>query len=279
MKIYKYWHKARQIVQHANGYDIDLVSRSGSNISEQDARDAAENKLQQKISRLQTGETLDWYEYGAGELCEEVLETIHDEHGNRIAALTRNRYGAIILNTATLFIADIDIKPVDIGDRFMSLFGRPIKDETYHRNNITNIQQDDRSLGFIVYRTKAGLRVIVTSRQFDPTSQQSQGLLEKFGSDRIYMTLCQNQQCFRARLTPKPWRCFVQRPPSLFPRSDEAEQKRFKEWLAEYERQSVQYKVCERVEQLGNERLSPTEQRIVDLHDSYVLESAEKPLA
>jgi hypothetical protein len=60
-----------------------------------------------------------------------------------------------------------------------------------------------------VYRTHSGCRVVCTSRRFPRTQDNypADRLMRFLRADRHYMELCQAQKCYRARLTPKPWRC------------------------------------------------------------------------
>lgn len=57
-----------------------------------------------------------------------------------------------------------------------------------------------------VYRTSAGFRLIVQGKGFTPGSPETRKLMRRFGADYLYATLCDAQKCFRARLTPKPYR-------------------------------------------------------------------------
>jgi hypothetical protein len=41
--------------------------------------------------------------------------------------------------------------------------------------------------------------------------------LRELGNDPLYAALCKRQQCFRARLGPKPWRAQLPMPPGSFP--------------------------------------------------------------
>uniref|UniRef100_UPI001C3D5E17 hypothetical protein n=1 Tax=Picosynechococcus sp. (strain ATCC 27264 / PCC 7002 / PR-6) TaxID=32049 RepID=UPI001C3D5E17 len=53
--------------------------------------------------------------YPSRRLPEELLEEVHGEDGALIAAVTRNRYGAAVLNTDALLICDVDRPPEDVG--------------------------------------------------------------------------------------------------------------------------------------------------------------------
>jgi len=61
---------------------------------------------------------------------------------------------------------------------------------------------------FRVYRTFAGCRVACTSRPFAwaVDAWQAERLMRFLDADPKYAALCGKQKCYRARLTPKPWR-------------------------------------------------------------------------
>jgi hypothetical protein len=69
---------------------------------------------------------------------------------------------------------------------------------------------------FRLYRTPAGLRLMATHAPLLPQDPAVAQALQALGSDPIYTAMCLKQQCFRARLTAKPWRIGVHthmRPP------------------------------------------------------------------
>ena len=59
---------------------------------------------------------------------------------------------------------------------------------------------------FRLYQTPAGFRIIATHSTVAPNDRVVKDWLEHFHADSNYARLCQAQQCFRARLTAKPWR-------------------------------------------------------------------------
>ena len=61
--------------------------------------------------------------YPSRRLPEELLKEVHSEDGTLIAAITRNRYGAAVLNTDALLICDVDLPEEDAG-RARSKAGR-----------------------------------------------------------------------------------------------------------------------------------------------------------
>ena len=59
---------------------------------------------------------------------------------------------------------------------------------------------------FRLYKTPAGFRIIATHDTIAPNDSIVAEWFATFHVDANYARLCQSQQCFRARLTAKPWR-------------------------------------------------------------------------
>ncbi len=57
-----------------------------------------------------------------------------------------------------------------------------------------------------LYQTPAGLRLLATHRTFTPGDPAVQELFKAVRVDPVYQRMCLLQQCFRARVTAKPWR-------------------------------------------------------------------------
>jgi hypothetical protein len=133
--------------------------------------------------------------------------------------------------------------------------------------------------GVRVYRTAAGLRGLVTSYPFHPADGEAQDILRSLGSDPLYITLCRVQESFRARLTPKPWRCGLPNPPGVYPRTPPEAEGRFQQWLQRYQASITQYAVCRFIAHYGDTRIHPEVAPIVALHDKHALATRELPLA
>jgi hypothetical protein len=154
---------------------------------------------------------------------EQVLQEIRNGAGEISAVVTRNSYGCQVLNTARVMFVDIDLpEPKPSGGLFKKLFGKPdlaatsqpqsaamAKIETWTRNH--------PEWGWRIYRTRAGLRLLATQALVDADSEMADGVFEALGADPLYRKLCQTQKCFRARLTPKPWRCGIRSKPQRWP--------------------------------------------------------------
>ena len=121
-----------------------------------------------------------------------------------------------------------------------------------------------------VYRTPAGLRLLVTHRPFDPIEPEVSEFFRDVGVDPLYARMCLNQKCFRARLSAKPWRIGVpshMRPrPGVWPVAPERRSMR-SSWVTEYESRALQFAACRFVESLGSGVVHRTIQAVIDLHD------------
>lgn len=255
MKIFKYWTIEKQNIL-IDGEKREIACYGGSNVSVEDARRVAREKAE-KIQRKIAGEKQLFEDYEA-EIREEVLKVI-DDH----AVVTRNRYGAQVLNVEKLMILDID-KPKSTGG-LGGLFKRKDK-----RTQKAEIFDKVRKLattkfgqyGFRIYETYQGARVIVLGRDFDPRDPQTKKMMDEFNCDPLYTLLCIKQDCYRARLTPKPSRMRFRGYKVKYPR--EGDDNEFQRWVSEYETVSRNFTVCKLIEQVGASH-SPNE--VVRLHD------------
>jgi hypothetical protein len=121
--------------------------------------------------------------------------------------LTVNRYGAICLNTERMMFADID---TEIDPRAPEKKVTPEK-EAWER--IERAISTRRDMLVRVYRTAAGLRLMCVSGPHAPNSAESLDFLYRLGCDPAFIAICRKQRCYRARLTPKPWRMLNPMPP------------------------------------------------------------------
>lgn len=121
-----------------------------------------------------------------------------------------------------------------------------------------------------LYRTPAGLRLLATHRPFEPGEAEVTAFFDAVRADPVYVRMCRNQQCFRARLTAKPWRIGMAghlRPrPGVWPVSPRGELLRAS-WVARYEAQAAGFAACRYVESVGTGVLHERVRPVVDLHD------------
>ncbi|GGL45685.1 hypothetical protein H9L10_11905 [Phycicoccus endophyticus] len=133
-------------------------------------------------------------------------------------------------------------------------------------------------LGVRVYRTAAGLRVLVTGAGLSPSSPQARRLLTELRSDPLYVELCATHDSYRARLTPKPFRVGVDSLAVRWPCSGPEEERRFLRWVDGYESVAGDYAVCRLVSASGPVP-DAHEQALVELHDSSTGVGERLPLA
>ncbi len=133
-----------------------------------------------------------------------------------------------------------------------------------------------------VYRTPAGLRVLAMHRTFSSEDPQVDELFHALGCDPMYVYMCRNQRCFRARLTPKPWRVGIKR--HVVPRRrawpvDPAVLPARAEWVREYENASRFHAACRFIEELGEGRIDSKAETVRRIHDDACRAASDFPLA
>lgn len=277
MKIPAFWSKATATETDRKGKDCSITCWRSSDVSESDARESALAAAKRALQRfLSDGEPPGRYHYGETPLREEVVHWLNDDEGEPFAAITRNSYGSLILNTNRVMFIDLDFPLVGAGEllkhAFVRLFNKSALSPMERREQETL----ERLKSFIstrhgwnvrVYRTCAGLRCLVTHDFFDPASKETLDHLHSAGADPLYVRLCKAQECFRARLTPKPWRCGVGRLSVKWPR-DADEQRQFEAWLAEYDLNAARHSTCRFLGATGGDVVHPEIAKIVELHDA-----------
>ncbi|PKN24068.1 MAG: hypothetical protein CVU65_12840 [Deltaproteobacteria bacterium HGW-Deltaproteobacteria-22] len=133
-----------------------------------------------------------------------------------------------------------------------------------------------------VYRTPAGFRVLVMHGTFAPDDPAVTAFFEALGTDRVYVRMCRKQKCFRARVSPKPWRIgqktHILPSRGVWPVSPEVAPRR-RAWIAEYDSLARDFASCRFVEELGAGRLDPKAEAVRRLHDDACRAHSELPLA
>lgn len=132
------------------------------------------------------------------------------------------------------------------------------------------------------YRTPAGLRLVADHATFDPRAPEVAAFFAAVGTDRQYVRMCARQRCFRARLTPKPWRIGIPghlRPrPGVWPVRPERRAERAA-WIAAYEEAARGHAACRHLCALGGGDPDPRVQRVVALHDELSRAHSGLPIA
>jgi hypothetical protein len=285
MKIARFWRRSKIHTNGPDGRPIEVAAWGWSADDPAEAQRQAEERSQRSAKRIAAGKPFpNTYEsYGDRPAREEILREIKSEDGETIAMLTRNRYGAVVLNTADLMFIDIDVPeppPSGIIDAIKSLFGnKPQNAFVTEQERIAAIASERPDYTIRLYRTFAGFRCAVVNKRIKPGTPESDALLSAFGSDPLYVRLCRNQESFRARLTPKFWRCGYESPRGRFPFRDEAEKEMYRNWERGYEQASGSYSTCVFVEQFGNDRTVADFRGLIELHDRDTRTESNLPLA
>jgi hypothetical protein len=223
-------------------------------------------------------------------LREERLKEFECPGADGYAVITRNAYGCQVLNTERAMFVDIDLpepaKPAGGASGWLKrLFGGrpdgppPDPPETEALAKVERLARNDHHVGVRVYRTRAGLRLMMTHAPMDPKAQASLDLMASLEADPLYINLCRVQECFRARLTPKPWRCGYTACREPYPWRNDAAQRRFAKWEAGYLKASEKYATCILLKELGNRTVHRDLAPIVRIHDELTGVDSGLPLA
>ncbi|MBS1371080.1 MAG: hypothetical protein HPZ91_14100 [Lentisphaeria bacterium] len=249
MRIYRYWvEKYGEINMPDGGVPQTTRVYGYSNESPEAAGELATrllNDVQQRVN----GQKIEWT-YDSKPIREEVLLEFSPQN-----IVTRNRYGAEVLNSENLVFVDIDgFRSPSLFTRLHRLFsGRKQPTPEEHALEMirkTASRPEYASCAVRVYRTCAGFRLIVLGGGFTPGSKKTAKLMRRFGADYLYATLCTSQKCFRARLTPKPNRIRHNSFKFVWPRPEE-QQEEASVWLDAYRAKSEPYAVCRYIETLN----------------------------
>ncbi|MEM6655553.1 MAG: hypothetical protein AAF596_07110 [Planctomycetota bacterium] len=298
MKIARYWVRAEaenNAENNAEKNDEELFAWGWSDSSEAEARGRAERSVARiaawRAAGCETDAPDSWYGYDARPAREEIVEEFGTDGGGTTAVVTRNPYGVLVLNTRDLVFVDADIPhpPPSIGDlvpKFLrGLFGKPAAEappatpEEQTLDKIRTWSAENPQVGVRVYRTAAGFRLVVTSHAIEATAPEADGLLAALPTDTLYRQLCLSQECYRARLTPKPWRIGVPAPRQRYPWSSGEEEQAFRQWRSNYEKRAERFSTCRFVEWLGPNDVLPELEPLIELHDRLTRCDADAPLA
>lgn len=136
--------------------------------------------------------------------------------------------------------------------------------------------------GIRVYRTPAGLRLLVTHRPFAPDATEVAAFFAAVGTDPLYARMCRNQRCFRARVSAKPWRigigAHLKPRPGVWPVAAEKQLQRAA-WIAAYERAAEAWAACTSLEHLGPAAIHPAVAPVLALHDRLSRAGSKLPIA
>lgn len=248
MRIGKYWQLGK--FSNPNNPQKEFFCWGVSNISNDDALRDARKRADCIIQKMQ-GSFVSPADYEA-DIIEELVEKISEQ-----SVVTRNRYGARVLNTRELAIFDVDIRPQDSLLRGLALLFKWIftgKTKLPGQISLEDIDSVLSAQNFDarVYETRAGFRVILNTTGLDPAGDDFLALARKLRTDALYAALCRRQRCCRARLTPKPYRMRIPVCRYVWPQTEEAYREN-QNWVQRYEMRSRDFSVCKLVKTYGRD--------------------------
>lgn len=163
--------------------------------------------------------------------------------------ITRNHYGALVVNSTDTCFADVDTAPESLWEFVKGLFGAGTPPERRLLDVMRQIHAEHPKLSMRLYRTAKGWRVLLAGEGIELDSPLVDTLFRRLHVDPLYRDLCRKQACWRARLTPKPFR--LQLPPCPQAECSEDAASVQAEWVQEYERACEGRAVCRLVESFG----------------------------
>lgn len=252
MKYYKYWAKERYHIQ-IDGEEKEITLVVGSCVSLDDAQNKGTLRAQQIEQRIAGQDNQIEYEAGIKEFVAEIIDEAN--------IVTVCRYGARVLNTNEYTILDLDDYAKSVWDIF-----KPLKHLTKKQRIIYKFERfldkhPDLGLDFRIYETSKGIRVI-GKKYLDPNNEKYKKLLSKLNVDWLYLVLSQKQQCYRARLTPKPYRLGITTMRVRSPLTCNTDE--YKDWAAMYDAASRNYSVVKFIKSIGRDFSS---NRVIQHHD------------
>lgn len=271
MKIYRFFANKEVVID-----GVTVRFKAGSEKSQEHAEELLKAK-EERYLRVHRGEEKkpkpdNDYE---APICEEICETLDDHN-----VITRNRYGALVLNSEELLFLDIDYVLPRFGELMGVLIGRPLPDvKTRIFRKIEELagKPEFEGIGFRVYETCRGVRLLLSMNAKSMLrSPEMNPLFRRFSADPLYQDLCVRQNCCRARLTPKPARIRMKTLMKFrFPYAEE-EKEAIRQWLTEYEKKSEDFAVCRLAARYGKRFTSPA----IEFHDRITKAEARRlPLA
>lgn len=303
----KFWTTVDQEARAADGRRLALRMWGWSTSSLAEAAEVAADRLSQAAAKLAAGGELEsWKYYPRLPLREETLGEVASGE-QLLAVVTRNRYGAEVLNTDLFLIADIDLpeEPQDSSPReagtkggggwLSRLRGRrsdpPPEPETAagpapdqespaaHEalGRVAEFAGAHPELGVRTYRTAAGLRVIVTGGDLPPGTPAAEKVLTELRSDPVYVLLCATHETYRARLTPKPWRVGWGAATVAWP-YEPGEEARAERWTTQYADRCAGHATTRLLSVTGAEPTAK-EAQVLAVHDGTTRATEALPLA
>jgi hypothetical protein len=284
----KFWARGTWSGPDRTGRPVSRDAWGWSDVGTDEARASGVQKARQQVESFDPAHPpTRRYGYPNRLLREPVLREIVAGNSANATVVTRNGYGCEVLNTDRVVFVDVDLPPAAPAAGFLqSLFGRRKAGEdtrtTVEADKIALLagwQQKHPSAGFRVYRTAAGLRYLLTSALHAPDEPLIDALFAATGADPAYRLLCRQQKTYRARLTPKYWRCGAARPPARFPYESARQIADMEQWTAGYNQATQRHATCLFLVTIGPTVVAPDARPALVEHDRVTRAEINLPLA
>lgn len=263
MIVRRFWAEETVTVR-IGGRDERVRILRGSDASPEDAVAAIRRAAGELERRVREGAPRQSYQ---AEIREHVVRLTADGD-----AVTVNRYGALVLNTVRVGIYDFDRPPPGLRNAWDALRGVPPRQRILARLR-AGLACAALGADFRIYETAAGVRVIGLLAA-DPRSAAVRRALAGLGVDGLYAALSAQQGCWRARLTPKPYRLGIR--PIRIRSPVQCLGEDYRAWSLGYLAAARGHAVTRLVSTIG---AGFAEHPTVALHDEACLAAGDPPLA
>ena len=275
MRIPAYWSKATAEDVDWDGKKALFSCWRSSDRSQEDAHESALAAAKKGLRSFFSGNRPGRYAYGDAPLREETVETFTNSRG------TGRRGDAQLLRLPGAerrlgHVHRLGLSP-DIARGIHRLLLRKVVQQGGSVSRGSAGSRRDEKAGAGSRRSSpmehpalphlCGDGALATHDLFDPASETTLEMLRSVGSDPLYVRLCKAQKCFRARLTPKPWRCGLAVNPVRWPTENRDQQAQLEKWQSEYTAKQARYATCRFLGTLGNDCVHPEAAKIIEVHD------------
>lgn len=287
-----YWAEGR-LRERIDGRQVTMRRFGWSDESQEAAQAHADERTREAMARFKAGETRARFEpkraYNGAEgvpIREEVLE----RHGTTV--ITRNGYGARCLNTPDVLFVDVDAPEGGglrgwlrgaLGPLLRRVLPALAEDPWVRTERmVRGTLAARRGERWRIYRTPAGFRLLAMHRTFATDDPAVMPLFDALGADPVYRIMCARQRCFRARVSPKPWRVGMGKhlgPANATWPIKPARMPQRQRWVEEYERRSRGFASCRFVDEIGEAPPDPAAAAVQRLHDALCEADRDLPLA
>ncbi|WP_230661407.1 hypothetical protein [Psychrobacter sp. I-STPA10] len=165
---------------------------------------------------------------------------------------------------------------------------------------INKFLEENNDFAFNIYQTPLGFRLIALQDTFFANDDKTQLCFNQLPVDSCYAKLCQVQNCFRARVTAKPWRIeqdkyhhpqqqqqqIEPRIPNRYFWLNNDKTKERNEWLQSYHQLAKNYSACHFIKCIGqsathsiNSPINEQVAKVVQLYDDLCRSHRKLPLA